>query len=185
MYSKNYIFFSVFWLLFGVATTLTVCRSAFADATQEYTVKAAIALNFARFTEWPESALRKEASVINLCVLGDNVAQEAFLQMDEKKVGNRTLHVLYLSRPRNLEQCQMLYVSGLDKNTTIQLLAEIKNQHILTIGEQDYFVDHDGMINLDMQEGKVEIQVNLEATKQAGLTISARVLKIATIVKSK
>ncbi|MEQ1637124.1 MAG: YfiR family protein [Methylococcales bacterium] len=183
MYIKNYIFFSVFWLLFAVAATLAVGRSAFADTTQEYTVKAAMALNFARFTEWPERALKADAPLLNLCVLGDNVVQYAFLQMDQKKVGNRLLHIIYLSRPRNLDECQILFISGLDKNTTIQLLAEIKQQPILTIGEEDYVVDYNGMVNLNVQDGKIDIQVNLGATKQAGLTISARVLKIATIVK--
>ncbi|NOT83872.1 MAG: YfiR family protein [Methylococcaceae bacterium] len=185
MSKLNTIFGVVSRLLLYGAIMLCVCGSAFADATQEYTVKAAIALNFARFTEWPESALKLNAQEITLCVLGDNVAEEAFLQMDGKKVGNRSLYVIYLSRPRNLEQCQLLYVSGLDKNTTIQLLTEIKNQPILTIGEQRYFTDYHGMINLDMQNGKVDIQINLEATKQAGLAVSSRVLKIATIVKSR
>lgn len=185
MYTKNCILFSVCGLLLCLATTLTSCRSAFADSTQEYTVKAAITLNFARFTEWPESALKPESPQLNLCVLGDNVVQEAFLQMDQKQVGKRSLHVIYLSRPRNLEECQMLYISGLDKNTIIQLLAEIKKQPILTIGEETTVVDYNGMVNLDTQAGKIDIQVNLDATKQAGLSVSSRVLKLATIVKSK
>lgn len=177
---------SVCWLLMLLLASVTVGgRSALADASQEYTVKAAIALNFARFTEWPASALKPEASQLNLCVLGDNIVQEAFQEMEQKKVGERTLHVIYLSRLRNLQGCHILYISGLDKNTTIQLLTEIKKYPILTIGEESMVVDSNGMVNLDMQEGKIDIQVNLDATKQAGLMISSRVLKLATIVKSK
>ncbi|MCX7087819.1 MAG: YfiR family protein [Methylococcales bacterium] len=160
-------------------------RAVFADATQEYTVKAAMALNLARFTDWPDSALKADDSVINLCVLGDNVVQDAFLQMDQKKVGHRTLSVIYLSRLRNVDDCQVLYISGLEKNIIIQLLSEIKHKPILTIGEERTVVDYDGMVNLDTLSGKINIQINLDATKQAGLTISARVLKIATLVKSK
>ncbi|MEQ1529036.1 MAG: YfiR family protein [Methylococcales bacterium] len=159
--------------------------STLADSVQEYNVKAAITLNFARFTEWPESALKKDSPKITLCVLGDNVVQQAFTEIDNKQVGNRTLTVSYLSRLRNLEECHMLYVSGLDKNKTIQLLTEINNQHILSIGEQEYFVDYGGIINLAMINGKINIQINIDAAKQAGLTISSRVLKLATIVKPK
>ncbi|MFI3137592.1 MAG: YfiR family protein [Methylococcaceae bacterium] len=168
-----------------MAIILLGSRAAFADATQEYTVKAAMALNLARFTDWPDSALIANNSVINLCVLGDNVVQDAFLQMDQKKVGHRTLNVIYLSRLRNVDDCQVLYISGLEKNIIIQLLSEIKHKPILTIGEERTVVDYDGMVNLDTLSGKINIQINLDATKQAGLTISARVLKIATLVKSK
>lgn len=158
---------------------------ASADNAQEYNVKAAISLNFARFTEWPDSALKKDSPSITLCVLGDNVVQQAFTEINQKQVGNRSLNVVYLSRLRNLGECHMLYVSGLDKSTTIQLLTEISSQHILSIGEQDYFTDYGGMINLVMTDGKINIQVNVDASKKAGLTISARVLKLATIVKPK
>jgi hypothetical protein len=183
MYQRSPLFFFGCWLLILLLASMISSRSALADASQEYTVKAAITLNFARFTEWP--TLKSEAPQLNLCVLGDNIVQEAFMEMDEKKVGNHTLHVIYLSRPRNLQECHILYISGLDKNTTIQLLAEIKKQPILTIGEESTVVDYNGMVNLDMQEEKIDIQVNLDASKKAGLMISSRVLKLATIVKSK
>ena len=177
------------WLVCGwlalCVITLSSGSIAHADATQEYTVKAAIALNFARFTEWPVSILKAGNPTLTLCVMGDNITQEAFLQMDQKKVGDRTLSITYLSRLRNVDDCQLLYISGLDKNTTIQLLNELKHKPILTIGEEHYFAEYNGMVNLITQDGKIDIQVNLDATKQAGLMISSRVLNLATIVKSK
>jgi len=168
-----------------LAFSVVAAMAAHADSAQEYTVKAAITLNFARFTEWPESALGKDQTKIKLCVLGDNIVQQAFSEIDKKQVGNRNLEVINLSRLRNLEECKMLYVSALDKNKTIQLLTEIAASHILSIGEQDYFVDYGGMVNLAMLDGKINIQVNVDASKQAGLTISSRVLKLATIYKPK
>ena len=158
---------------------------ASADSAQEYNVKAAITLNFARFTEWPQSAFKKDSANITLCVLGDNVVQQAFTEIDKKQVGARRLEVIYLSRLRNLEECQMLYVSGLDKNKVIQLLSEINNQHILSIGEQEFFIDYGGMVNLAMIDGKINIQVHVDASKKSGLTISSRVLKLATLAKPK
>lgn len=154
---------------------------AFADITDEYTVKAAMTLNVARFTEWPAAILSPDKPYLNLCVLGDNVVQDAFLQMDAKKVSTRSLRVIYLTRLRNVQDCHVLFVSGLDKNMIIQLLAEIKQQPILTVGEQDYFNEYGGMVNLATEAGRVIIQVNLEALKQVNLSISARLLKLATI----
>jgi YfiR/HmsC-like len=179
-------FFAGLWpLTLSLALLITKVSTLQADTNQEYTVKAALTLNFARFTEWPASALKPGDAQLNLCVLGDNVVQEAFLAIDQKKVGDHSLHIIYLSRLRNLQDCHALYISGLDKNTTIQLLAEIKAKPILTIGEDSTVVDYNGMVNLGIQEGKIDIQVNLDATRNAGLMVSSRVLKLATIVKSK
>jgi hypothetical protein len=158
---------------------------SFADIAQEYNVKAAISLNFARFTEWPEAALKKDSPSINLCVLGDNVVEQAFTELNNKQVGGRLLNVSYLTRLRSLENCQVVFVSGLDKNKIIQLLAEINKKPILSIGEQDYFIDYGGLVNLEMADGKINIQVNVDAAKQTGLNISSRVLKLAKIVKPK
>lgn len=153
-----------------------------ADSAQDSTVIAALALNFARFTEWPASILKPSDTSIQLCVLGDNVTQQAFSEIDHKPVGNRSLNIVSMSRIKNLGQCHMLYISGIDRSTSIQLLAEVSNQHILTLGEDDDFIRDGGMIHISIPDGKVNILVNLNAVKHAELQISSRVLKLVTIV---
>jgi hypothetical protein len=172
---------TLFWLL--LAITAEFNHFAAADSAQDSTVIAALALNFARFTEWPASAINKSDATLQLCVLGDNVIQQAFDEVDKKQVGDRVLNVINMSRIKNVGQCHLLYVSALDRNTTIQLLAETSRQHTLTIGgDEKHFLEDGGMVALIIVEGKVNIQINLNAVKQAGLQISSRVLKLATIV---
>lgn len=157
-------------------------NSAVADATESSAVTAALALNFARFTEWPAQALGANDTTVKLCVIGDNVIQQAFDKIDQKQVGTRTLQVVHLTRIKNLEQCHLLYISGGDRGTTIQLLSEIQKQHTLTIGEDRHFLQDGGMVLLNFVEGKVNIEIQLSVVKQAGLQINSRVLKLATIV---
>lgn len=172
---------SSFLLVLGI--TLVFSHSAAADSAQDSTVMAALALNFARFTEWPASTLKESDPTLQLCVLGDNVVQQAFTEVDKKQVGDRVLLVINMSRITNFDRCHLLYVGSLDRSTTIQLLREINKQHILTIGAGDEdFLRDGGMVNLEIDEGKVNIQINLTAVQQAGLIISSIALKLATIV---
>jgi hypothetical protein len=170
--------------LFLLITMLApLYQSAAADSAQDSSVKAALALNFARFTEWPTSALKKDDSTIQLCVIGDNVTQQAFVEIDRKQVGTRWLKVVHMPRIKNIEQCHLLYISALDRNTTIQLLLESNRLPILLIGEDEqHFLEDGGMVVLSLVEGKVSLQINLKVVKLAGLQISSRVLKLATIV---
>lgn len=151
---------------------------AVADAAQEYVVKSALALNFARFTEWPTAI----GTTVNLCVLGDQPMQQAFLTVDKKPVGNKTLTVIKLSGLNDVDACQLLYVASQHSDRIKQIRTEAIARHILTIGEDESFLENGGMVNLEMVESKINIQVNLGLVQQAKLQISARVLKLATIV---
>lgn len=160
-----------------------IFQTAMAESNQEYVVRAGLTANFARFTEWPANASAQMGKQINLCLLGNSAIEEFFADLNGKPVGNRVLQVRYLSRLNNLSDCQILYVSDLDKNKLLLLLNEINSQPILTIGEDEYFINNGGMVSLQIVNGKVSITVNLKATKKSNLTISARVLKLATVIQ--
>jgi len=159
------------------------CFPALADVPENSTVTAALVLNFARFTEWPANAFENSGTAFQLCVLGDNVTQEAFSQIDNKQAGNRTLSVIHLARIKNLEECHILYVSALERGTAIQLLTELRKLPILTIGsEEKHFIEDGGMVLLKLVEGKMNIEINLKAVTDSKLKISSRVLQLATII---
>jgi hypothetical protein len=151
-----------------------------ATVAEEYSVKAALSLNFARFTEWPQTTI--DSKTVNLCVLGNNLIHQAFEQIDNKDVGKKHAKVIYLTRISDLEECHLLFVSGVNKQKLIQLVSEISRSPILTIGEDVDFLENGGMIFLELTSGKVSIKINLNGVKNAGLQISSRVLKLATIV---
>ena len=151
-----------------------------ADAVQEYTAKSVLALNLARYSEWPPDVFKDNGSSINLCVLGDDVVQQAFALIDKKQIGDKTLSVRDIKDDKHLDHCQLLYASE-DAAGSIRLLEESQKQHILTIGETEDFLAHGGMVYLELTDARINLHVNISATQKAGLQISARVLKLATI----
>lgn len=172
-------------MLFIAVIAGVAYRAEAADFAKEYVVKAAISLNLARFTEWPESALAADNLNINLCVFGNKNLQQAFAQMEKKSLGKRFLHIIQMKTPLHMEQCNMVYVSKLEDAPLIQLLSVVAGQPTLSIGEADDFLAQGGQVNLKMKEGKINIQVNLDAVTRSGIKISSRVLALTSIINVK
>lgn len=165
----------------AVLSSHMVLPVAHAEAVEEYTIKSVLTLNLIRFTDWPAEVFKGNDGTVNLCVLGDDAVQQAFTLIDKKRVGDRMLSAHNINTSGSqLGQCQVLYVS-METNNITQWLQESHKRPILTIGETDGFLGQGGMVYLKMADAKIHLHINLKATKAAGIWISARVLKLATI----
>ena len=79
------------WLL---GTTLLLADKIFAGEGEEYAVKAAFVLNFAKLTHWPATAFDDSPETIDLCLVGaDDLLAMAFHSIDYKQVGARILRL--------------------------------------------------------------------------------------------
>jgi len=151
-------------------------------SVERQAVLAVLTLNIARFTRWPEPVFINSEADINLCIFGDNIVQQSFKNIDKKVINNRSIHIINLTRLRNLTQCQLLYLSELEQSKLISLLMELQGQPILTIGENMKFLQAGGMVGLHQSGGKMQLNINLPIVKQSNLAISSRLLKLAKIV---
>ncbi|MCF6204484.1 MAG: YfiR family protein [Methylococcaceae bacterium] len=148
-----------------------------AKSMDKQAVLAVLALNIARFTGWPEDI----TSSIKLCVIGDNIVQESFSGMKNQTINGKVVKILNRSRLRNLSQCQLLYISGLERNVLLQVLFDLKNQPVLTVGENLGFIQAGGMVSLEKKDGRMQLNINLPIVKQSDLVVSSRILKLAKI----
>ena len=165
----------------SIAAILVACHNcapSYADAIDEYTAKSILSLNLARFSEWPPSK-GNEASV-NLCLLSDDAVFQTFSMVEKERVGNKILTVQKISDSTQLDHCQLLFFSENGGRIGGYTEASYQN-HVLTIGESDDFLAQGGMVYLEMGDSKINLHVNLNATQKAGIRISSRVLKLATI----
>lgn len=174
--------FSFRWVLLSVAAIMLACNLplSYADSVEEYAAKSVLALNLARFSEWPPEVFNENKTQVNLCLIGDDAIVNAFAMIDKKPVGNKSLSILNISRSRQLDHCQLLYVSS-DAGKITQLIEESYKRHILTIGETDDFLVSGGGVYFEMDSSKITLHVNLSAVEKAGVRINSRVLKLATI----
>jgi YfiR/HmsC-like len=64
----------------------------------------------------------------------------------------------------------------------VEILATVKRTSTLTVGETPGFAQAGGMINFSIQENKVKLELNLEATTRAGLKVNSKLIAVSRLV---
>ncbi len=174
--------FTVFILLLSFSTI----GNAFGKSMEEYAVKAAFVLNFARYTQWPAESFVSPAEPFKLCVLGNKNLESAFQALNGKKIGSRTLHVRFITKAKEADKCNILFISeDTDPAVLLETLEAVKGKPVLTIGETKTFINKGGVINLFNRKERLYFEINGTTARQQQLKLSSRLLKLAIIVGDK
>jgi hypothetical protein len=159
---------------------LTRSPAAAIDDPTEPEVKAAFLYNFAKFVEWPRTKLHPEDEQLFLCIVGaDPFDGEIEATVHNKTVQGKRLAVERLQLGDDLRHCHMLFVGRTDSLQPTLLLDEVRDAHVLTVGDSEDFALRGGMINFRMQDRKVRFEINAAAAQEADLRISSQLLKLA------
>lgn len=151
--------------------------------SREYQIKAAFLFNFAQFVTWPPDAFTNAAAPFRIGILGEDPFG-AFLDetVRNEKVNGHPLVVQRYRSAKDIKDCQILFVSRSESRRVKRILADLKNRNILTVGDMEDLVESGGIIRFSTEKNKIHFQVNLEAAKNANLTISSKMLRLAEIV---
>lgn len=154
------------------------------EISKEYRVKAVFLFNFAQFVAWPTNAFPESQTPLTIGVLGDDPF-DAFLDetVQGEKVGGHPLVIQRYRHVEDIQACQILFISRSENNRMEQILADLKGRNILTVGDMEGFSKSGGVIRFVTEENKIHFRINLEAAKNANLTISSKMLRLAEIVE--
>jgi hypothetical protein len=157
-----------------------------APAFTEYQVKALFLLNFTKYVDWPAETLALADTPFAIGVLGaNNFGDELKKIVEGKTVGGHKIIILQADTQNDWNKCQMLFISASEKKRLPEVLSQVRNLPILTVGETDQFTQQGGVINFTKKDGKVRLEVDLNAARQAKLQISSRLLSVADVVRGK
>jgi hypothetical protein len=152
-------------------------------AEKEYAIKAAFIYNFAKFVEWPSESMSK-SETLNVCVLGENPFGLSLKNLEGKEVQSKKFIVRKAKTIENMGQCHIVFVGKSFRNNLSEILAILRGQNVLTVGDMQGFAQQGGMIGFFVKDEMIRFEINLEAAQQTGLKISSKLLKLATIVSS-
>jgi hypothetical protein len=148
----------------------------------EYQVKAAFLYNFTRFISWPSSAFNSPTAPFVIGIVG-NDPFGSYLEdiIDQEKVDNHPIIIQRYHDIKDINNCQILYISVSDDNKIKEIIAGVAHQNVLTVGDADKFVKWGGVISFFKDDNKLRVQINMAAAKTAGIEISSKLLKISKI----
>lgn len=174
----------IFLCLWFLGSSLLLPERIFAREGEEYAVKAAFVLNFAKLTSWPAAAFADSPETTNFCLVGDDdLLAMAFQSIDNKQVGERMLQVRSITTASDCRGCEILFVSnGIDRATLLRFLTAVQDRPVLIIGETADFARIGGIINFITKNGRLHFEINPREAERHGLKISSRILQLATIV---
>jgi hypothetical protein len=163
-----------------VAALLLYLPGAAAQQRDERAVRAAYVFNLTKYVQWPQ-----EKSELIIAFSGSPTTGEKLRELLEGKSSeSRSIHVVLVPPEEDLPRCAILYLTDPPSKKLRASLDKLENRGILTVGETDSFVREGGMVGLVKVRDQIQIQVNLEATQQAGVKISSRLLNLAVLVRS-
>lgn len=154
----------------------------FANDALESKIKAGYLYNFTKFIKWPDS----QTTHFNLCLLGPNPFGDLLASLEEKLVASKPIRIHKLNALQDQTECQMLYVDNLallSKSLSKDPKKDVSLGSQLTVSSQLGFVDHGGMIEFVIVEDKIKLKINLKMLQLSGLTVSAKLLEVATLVE--
>ena len=96
--------------------------------------------------------------------------------------GTRPMRVERYQRVDEITTCHVLFISRSEESRLGQILASLKDRHILIVGDSDDFIQRAGMIQLATSQGKIHLRINVNAAKTSNLTISSKLLRSAELV---
>ena len=159
-------------------------------------VEAAFLVNFLRYTQWPPDRIGNPADPFVITVVGDADAAEALGRLTDvvPPIDGRRIEVRRVEFPpgadatvragisERLRRSHLVFVH----NTTepvAAILDDLSGQPVLTVGDNDDFAGAGGMLALRRRGGRIVFDANPEAIRNARLVVSAKVLKLARIVR--
>ena len=155
-----------------------------ARAQSEDQIKAAFLFNFARYVEWPDEAFASGSAPVRICMAGaGDFASIVSQAVGGKSVGERAVDVVSDMSLDDAGGCHILYVGeGLAAGAGA-VASSVSGGHVFTVADREGFAASGGIANFIRADNKIRFEINPSAAKQAGLKISSRLLRLATVVK--
>jgi hypothetical protein len=171
------------WLLGAILFTGAAAQTPPPPPAAEYQVKAVFLFNFAQFVDWPAQAFANDQAPIVIGVLGEDPFGSYLDEVvQSEKIGDRALVVRRYRRVEDATGCHILFVSRSNAAQLDRVLARLQGKNVLTVGDLDNFCLRGGMVRFVTEKGKIHLRINMDVAKAAGLTISSKLLRWATIV---
>jgi hypothetical protein len=143
-------------------------------------MKAVFLYNFTKYIGW---TTLDTAKTFTIGVFGvDEILVPLRMMAQERLESGQTINVLKVTDPAEIDDCEILFVPVHNSTAFHDLRPGLTSTNILFVGESLGFATSDGAINFVKRDGKIKLEINRQALKDANLTASSQLLKLAILV---
>lgn len=166
------------WTRLSIAALASAAVLASAQAQPQAAaapqLKAQVIFRVLRFVDWPPANLA-EGQALQLCLFEESPLAQELQALDGRSISGRVLQVRQM-RGRQLGGCHVALVgAGQDWSGTAA--------STLLVSEGPGMLERGVMLSVQVEDGRVVFDVELDAARRAGLEISAKLLRLARYVR--
>jgi len=182
IYSKSHKFLTFTGLIFFFLFSGT----GFCAEGTEYQIKGAMMLNFIKFVQWPEKSpdqsIDTGGSTITIGIIGKDNFGNTLDQIEGRKIGNKQISIRRIKAVNQLSGCQVLFISESESHRCYEILRKVSGMPVLTIGEDEGFIQLGGIIRFYNKENHIRFEINQSAAQTSDLKLSVKLLEVATAI---
>ncbi|CAM3960635.1 YfiR family protein [Roseateles saccharophilus] len=157
---------------------LSCAGPALAQTGGPEALKAEVVYRLLMFVSWPAEREQPGHS-LQLCTLGEGRMEGALQGLAGRQIRQLTLDVRRMARGDSPAGCHLLYLPAPQAGLRTQL-AELP---VLVVSDVAAMFDQGAMVNLQVEDGRIVFDVDLDAARHAGLGVSAKLLRLARYVR--
>jgi len=165
----------VVWMILMVATA----KAQGSGDVREFQKKAESINNFIKFVDWPVRKFPQPDTPFVIGVYGaDNISSLLQESIQERLIKGRPVVIKHLQNKEELRSCHVLFISRSERDRLGPILAEVRRENVLTVGECDNFLDKGGVINFVNVGGQLHFQISTDAAAREKLNVSSHLLQL-------
>lgn len=153
------------------------------DDTRARAEKAAYLYTFAPFVDWPDPTAEFPSGEFRICVVGGRPFHDVLDRaVQGHTVGGRPIVIQRFAGVAGNPGCSVMFVTGPDAQSVAETLAAVHGSPVLTVTDGAEGPEDSGIINFVFEDNRVRFEINTHAAAANHLTISSKLLSLATRV---
>ena len=150
----------------------------------EANVKAAYLYGFGNYIKWPDDTFADSTNPFIIGICGECQFEQALVRLTKvKKIQGRQLVVKKMNSIAELQPCHILFISrSIPLEQQSAIIKKMNNTSTLLVGEVPGFAEQGGGINFFLEDKIVRFGININAVRQEGLALNAKLLSLGKIL---
>jgi hypothetical protein len=149
----------------------------------ESSVKAAYLFNFGKFVRFTPPEAAKDRQNFNICIVGSDPFGRTLDELTaNERLDDKPVRIVRLKSTVEARDCAIAFISASEGGRVGSDLEFFRGQKVLTVSDSRDFLQHGGMIQFVTVDNHVRFAVNLDATRDAQLSLSSELLRVAISV---
>lgn len=163
-----------------VACVVLATTSPAMQQLPDASLRAAYLFNFARYTEWPSTALPPTAP---LTICTDDAAIFAALReaVIDKSINGHPLAAKQLAEARAAADCQVAYLKHLSTSDARRLRLGLAGAHVFTVADSEDVMRAGTVAHFFVENRRLRFAIHMPHATTAGLQLSSRLLSLAVV----